>query len=129
LSLHEEAHPMRSSPIALAILAGLALWPAAGSAQTSLTAGRRLAAQQCGVCHAVDQGDQSPNPKSPRFRDLGARYPYDGLRDALRQGMMVGHARMPVLRLSPVEIDDLIAYVKTLQKPLAAASSGRDRPL
>lgn len=31
--------------------------------------------------------------------------------------MIVGHAQMPVLSLSPVEIDDLIAYLKTLQKP------------
>jgi mono/diheme cytochrome c family protein len=103
----------------------LACCPAAATAQTSLTAGHRLAAQQCGVCHAVDQRDQSPNPKSPRFRDLGARYPFDGLKDALATGMIVGHAQMPVLSLTKVEIDDLIAYLKTLQKPDAAARTPR----
>jgi mono/diheme cytochrome c family protein len=94
----------------------------AASAQTSLTAGRRLAAQQCGICHAVDQRDQSPNPKSPRFRDLGARYPFDGLKGALTDGMIVGHAQMPVLSLSRIEIDDLIAYIKTLQTPNGPAA-------
>jgi cytochrome c len=116
---------MRSRKIALAALAALILWPATASAQTSLTAGHRLAAQQCGVCHAVDQRDQSPNPKSPRFRDLGARYPFDGLRDALATGMIVGHAQMPVLSLTKVEIDDLIAYLKTLQKPDTPARTTR----
>ncbi len=116
---------MRSSAIAMAALAALALYPMSVSAQTSLTAGHRLAAQQCGVCHAVDQADQSPNPKSPRFRDLGARYPFDGLRDALTEGMIVGHAQMPVLSLTRVEIDDLIAYLKTLQKPDSPARAPR----
>lgn len=116
---------MRSNKIVLGVLAGLILWPQTVSAQTSLMAGRRLAAQQCGACHAVDQRDQSPNPRSPRFRDLGARYPFDGLSDALATGMIVGHAQMPVLSLTRVEIDDLIAYLKTLQKPATPAAAAR----
>ncbi len=107
---------MRRS-VGLTILAVLAGWPLGASAQPSLSAGHRLAAQRCGACHAVDRRDQSPNPRAPRFRDLGARYPLDGLGEALTEGMIVGHARMPVVTLSPAEIGDLIAYLKSLQQP------------
>jgi mono/diheme cytochrome c family protein len=96
----------------MAILAG---WPMGASAQVSLSAGYRLAAQQCGACHAVDRRDQSPDPSAPRFRDLGARYPLDDLSEGLVEGMIVGHRVMPVVTLTQIETQDLIAYLKTLQ--------------
>jgi mono/diheme cytochrome c family protein len=81
----------------------------------SLTAGRRLAADHCGRCHAVDLRDQSPNPKAPHFRDLGEKFPMDGLRQALIEHMIIGHPEMPIQTLTPVEVNDLIAYLKSLQ--------------
>ncbi|MGZ3276019.1 MAG: c-type cytochrome, partial [Caulobacteraceae bacterium] len=67
---------------------------------------------------------ESPNPRAPRFRDLGARYPLDDLREALAEGMIVGHpALMPKVILRPTQIDDLIAYMKSVQP-----RSAEDRP-
>jgi mono/diheme cytochrome c family protein len=101
-----------------AVLAALFLAPAALAQDRSASpaAGQRLAAANCGRCHAVDRRDQSPNPRAPRFRDLGAGFPFDGLRDALNQHMIVGHPEMPVMDLKPTEIDDLVAYLRSLQR-------------
>lgn len=96
-------------------LAAIAAQSASAQADVSLAAGRRLAATQCGRCHAVDRGDQSPNPRSPPFRTLGSKFPFGGLRQALIDHMIVAHPEMPIMTLTPVEVDDLIAYLKSLQ--------------
>jgi cytochrome c len=120
--------------IAITVLAGAAALAcaqdAAAQARPSLTAGRRLAEAQCGRCHAVDREGDSLNPRAPRFRDLGARYPLDDLREALAEGMIVGHpALMPQVTLEPSQIDDLIAYMKSLRPRAAQAPHrGRVRP-
>lgn len=102
-------------PLILAGLAALSLSLSARAEDVSLSAGRQLAVARCGGCHAVDRVGDSPNPRSPPFRDLGARFPFDGLREALVQGMIVGHPQMPVIHLTQVESGDLTAYLRTLQ--------------
>jgi len=120
---------MTFSPFVIAGIAGLVLCQAA-DAQPSLTAGRRIAAARCGRCHAIDRKDESPNPRAPRFRDLGARYPLDDLREALAEGMIVGHPQlMPVIALEPKDIDDLIGYMKSLQRPAQAKPRGAPKSL
>ena len=103
----------------IAILAGILATVTAPAAMAqgdaSLTAGHRLAATHCGRCHAVDRRDQSPNPRAPRFRTLGGTFPFEGLRQALTNHMIVAHPEMPVMTLNPAEVDDLIAYLKSLQ--------------
>ncbi|MGZ3403859.1 MAG: c-type cytochrome [Caulobacteraceae bacterium] len=116
---------MKSPTFVLAGVATFAFVQAAvAEEQPSLSAGRRIAAAQCGGCHAFDRQGESPNPRAPRFRDLGARYPLDDLREALAEGMIVGHpALMPKVILRPTQIDDLIAYMKSVQP-----RSAEDRP-
>ena len=97
------------------VLATLAAQAALAQPDVSLTAGHRLAAARCGRCHAVDLHDQSPNPRAPHFRDLGEKFPMDGLRQALIDHMIIGHPEMPVQTLTQVEVNDLIAYLKSLQ--------------
>ena len=108
----------------LALAALLAAEAAQARTHASLDAGRRLAAARCGRCHAVDRLDQSANPRAPRFRDLGAGFPFGGLRRALHQHMIVGHPEMPVVTLDDTEIEDLIAYLESVQGP---ARSGRSK--
>jgi mono/diheme cytochrome c family protein len=99
----------------LAGLAVLSLGLPARAEQASLKAGRQLAVARCSRCHAVYPTGDSPNPRSPRFRDLGAGFPFDGLREALEKGMIVGHPEMPIQHLTEVESGDLIAYMRSLQ--------------
>jgi mono/diheme cytochrome c family protein len=123
---------MKLSAPVLAGVAGLAfIQAAAAEDQPSLSAGGRIASTQCGTCHAIDREGESPNPQAPRFRDLGARYPWDGLREALAEGMIIGHpALMPKPALGPTQIGDLITYMKSLQpSPADARPRARLRPV
>jgi len=106
-------------------LAALSLSLTAHAQEVSLTAGRELAMARCARCHAVGRTGDSTNPRSPRFRDLGARFPFDGLRDALVQGMIVGHPEMPIQHLTAVESGDLVAYLRSLQMPRGRGPRGQ----
>jgi mono/diheme cytochrome c family protein len=120
---------MRTHSLAGGVLAALCLGLAAQAQEVSITAGRALAMARCARCHAVARTGDSPNPRSPRFRDLGARFPFDGLREALMQGMIVGHPEMPIQHLTEAESGDLIAYMRALQEPAPARPRARKIPL
>lgn len=83
----------------------------------SVNAGRRLAMRNCAVCHAIGIEGESPNPRSPTLRDLYRRYPLGRVEEALREGMLRGHRAMPPMRLSDRQIEDLIAYLRSIQLP------------
>jgi mono/diheme cytochrome c family protein len=119
---------MLKTPI-LGGLAALCLCLSARAEEVSITAGRELATARCSRCHAVDRTGDSPNPRSPRFRDLGARFPFDGLREALMQGMIVGHPEMPIVHLTEAQSGDLIAYMRGLQERAPARPRARKIPL
>jgi mono/diheme cytochrome c family protein len=115
--------------LTLAGLAALSLSLSVRAEEVSITAGRELAMDRCGRCHAVGRTGDSPNPRSPRFRDLGARFPFDGLREALMQGMIIGHPQMPIQHLTETQSGDLIAYMRTLQQRGPARPPSRKVPL
>jgi mono/diheme cytochrome c family protein len=115
--------------LAAGVLAPLCIGLAAQAQEVSITAGRALATDRCARCHAVGRTGDSPNPRSPRFRDLGARFPFDGLREALMQGMIVGHPEMPIQHLTQAESGDLIAYMRALQERPPARPRARKIPL
>jgi len=113
----------------LAYVVALALMRPAHAADVSPNAGRQLATARCSRCHAVGRTGDSPNPRAPRFRDLGARFPFDGLREALVQGMIVGHPEMPIQHLTQAESGDLVAYLKSLQQRRGPRPQDRDAHL
>ena len=103
------------------VLAGLiaAFLTDAALAQTNPTAAKRgetLVKANCADCHAVLRTGDSPNAKAPPFRTLGQRYKLDDLQEALAEGIVVGHggAEMPHFIFEPTEIDDIIAYLKSI---------------
>ena len=61
---------------------------------------------------------ESANPKSPPFRLLARKYPLSNLEEALAEGIVVGHEglEMPQFRLSPAQIEALLAYLRSIQK-------------
>lgn len=98
----------------LVALAALAFVPSAFAQATAR--GRALAEAQCGGCHAVGRAGASRVVAAPAFRDLHRRYPVEDLAEALAEGITTGHPGMPEFRLDPAEIDDLIAYLRTLER-------------
>lgn len=80
--------------------------------------GRAFVKDHCSSCHAVGRLGRSPYPPAPPLRTLNAKYDVEGLAEAFAEGIIVGHKggkQMPEFVLQPGEIDDLIAYLKSLK--------------
>ena len=70
---------------------------------------------ECARCHSIERSGNSPRDPAPPFRELHTRYPVETLEESLAEGIVTGHADMPEFELSPDQIDDLIAFLKTLE--------------
>jgi cytochrome c len=70
----------------------------------------------CAQCHSVDKVSVSPLTIAPPFRTLHLKYPLDDLRESLSEGIMTGHPTMPQFRLDPGQVDDVISYLKSLER-------------
>jgi len=77
--------------------------------------GRKLVKAECSRCHAIGRTGNSPNPKSPPFRDVVKRYPADSLIEALGEGISTGHNEMPEFIFEPDDIMDIVAYLNSLK--------------
>jgi cytochrome c len=69
----------------------------------------------CSMCHAIGKYDESRLPIAPPFRTLHERYPVENLQESLAEGIVTGHPSMPQFQLEPDQINDVIAYLKTLE--------------
>lgn len=78
--------------------------------------GRRLAEIYCARCHAIGAEGESTHPMAPPFRTLSRNYPVNTLEEAFAEGILVGHRDMPEFRLEPAQIDDLVAYLQSIQE-------------
>ena len=70
----------------------------------------------CAQCHGIDKVSDSPLAIAPPFRTLHTKYPVESLEEALAEGIVSGHPTMPEFRLDPGQIQDLISYLKTLER-------------
>ena len=102
------------------VLAGLAVLAVLGhqawAADASVERGRAFVERHCARCHAVGPTGDSPMAEAPRLRDLHRRYPVEQLAEALAEGILTGHPDMPQFRLEPDEIEDVIGYLKSLER-------------
>ena len=96
---------------------------AAGRPSAAEMRGRTLVERNCAMCHAIGRAGDSPNPLAPPFRELGRRYAIDDLAEALNEGIITGHPQMPEFRFSPAEVNDLIAYLRSIQQRQAASAA------
>jgi cytochrome c len=78
--------------------------------------GHRLIETNCSPCHAIERSGTSPHPDAPPFRTLSRKYPVSELEEALAEGIMTGHPDMPEFIAEPEQIDDMIAYLESIQE-------------
>ena len=78
--------------------------------------GRRLAEIHCSRCHAIGVEGESRHPMAPPFRTLSRNYPVNTLEEAFAEGILVGHRDMPQFQFEPQQINDLVAYLQTIQE-------------
>jgi cytochrome c len=108
---------MKRFAFAVLALLALAALPAQAD-RNSVAHGRAIAKENCGRCHALGRTGRSPNPKSPPFRTLAQKYPLSNLEEALGEGIVVGHEgpEMPQFKFSTTQIEQLLAYLASVQK-------------
>ena len=83
--------------------------------QMTVEAGGQVVAELCSRCHATRVGQASPHDQAPSLRQISRNYPVERLAEALAEGMMVGHPDMPVFEFDVAEIDQIIAYLNSIQ--------------
>jgi cytochrome c len=103
---------------ALALSAVLSLPAQPGFAQQAPAAQRGLTFVRvhCAQCHSIDPVSDSPLTIAPPFRTLHLRYPIESLRRPLSEGISAGHPTMPQFRLDPDQLEDVLTYLKSLQR-------------
>jgi cytochrome c len=82
---------------------------------TQVESGRAFAQSNCASCHAIGAADESRLPEAPPFRALHERYPVEDLAESLAEGIKTSHP-MPEFQLDGAQVDDLIAYLKSLER-------------
>lgn len=101
----------------LAGFAGACLLATAPQAQDSrIRNGLKFAQANCASCHAIGTTGESPLPAAPLFLTLHLRYPVEDLAEAFAEGIMTAHPGMPQFQLDVAQIEDLIAYLKSLER-------------
>jgi cytochrome c len=78
--------------------------------------GRIFVQTHCAGCHAIGPVGDSPVSEAPPFRTLGQRYPIENLAEAFAEGIVTGHPAMPEFRLEPAQINDVLAYLNSVQR-------------
>ena len=78
--------------------------------------GRVLVTNNCARCHAIDKLSASPVALAPPFRTLHERYPVEDLQESLAEGIVTGHPMMPEFSFDPGQVNDIISYLKTLER-------------
>jgi mono/diheme cytochrome c family protein len=120
-------HSVKPSTIAM-LLAALALGTTAARAADDadlIAKGQRIAEEHCNRCHAVGASDTSRHEKAPPFRLVVERYPSENLAEALAEGIMTGHADMPVFVFDPPAIEAFLAYLNSLPPSAPPRKAGK----
>lgn len=78
--------------------------------------GQTFAQTHCAECHAIGRVGESPVSEAPPFRTLHTRYPVEDLAEAFAEGFVTGHPSMPEFQLDPAQINDLLAYLESIQQ-------------
>jgi cytochrome c len=93
----------------------LSLGTGAKAANSPAMLGFTLLRANCARCHAIDADSQSPEQKAPTFRNVVKTYDPSALEEALAEGIMTGHEKMPEFVFEPEQVSAIIAYLGTLK--------------
>ncbi len=106
---------MRTILVTAGVLLTLFSTALAQAPSGSPDAGKALAGRWCGACHLVQLRLTTIDP--PTFTAIAndpAKTP-----DYIRKFLVSPHKDMPPIQLSPSQVEDIVAYLGTLRRPLA----------
>jgi mono/diheme cytochrome c family protein len=101
--------PSAGFSAAVCIVLATALFPAFAQDAGDAAAGAVLARTWCSDCHVVNRQQARGNDAVPSFPAVAAAPGTTSM--SLRAFLTTPHGRMPDLKLSHTEIDDLVAYI------------------
>jgi mono/diheme cytochrome c family protein len=118
---------MKIERAALAFVAALASFGCAmpASAGGDVARGAVIAKRWCVNCHVVSADQTSAKVDVPTFADIARRRPDDR---ALSSFLVNPHPPMPNLSLTRQEIDDVVAYIRSLEPNPHAAPPATKEP-
>jgi mono/diheme cytochrome c family protein len=94
----------------------LLLCPASTLAQSevgNVADGQKLVAEECSTCHAVE-GPATASKRAPPLGAVAQMHSTTSL--SLHAFLLTSHPSMPNYRLTPKEVDDVVAYILSLRR-------------
>lgn len=86
--------------------------------------GLQFVTRSCGGCHAVGYGGHSANAVAPPFASVRMRQTAIGLERSLAQISREGHGEMPPIYMTAAEMQDIVAYIESLEPMAEGAGRG-----
>jgi mono/diheme cytochrome c family protein len=114
------ASVLASAALSVSLGAAAASVETNGASVGDVGAGRAMAERLCARCHAIAGPGPSPLAQAPLFSGFERKWPVEYLAEAMAEGLVIGHGPMPEFTFTPEEIDDMIAYLDTVQLPAPA---------
>jgi mono/diheme cytochrome c family protein len=103
-------------------------WPAAAQVTpAAVQRGQKLAKEACAMCHAIAGAAPSPLKDAPPFPTLLLAFPGRSLEEILARGLISPHVTMPVFLATSQNMDDLLAYLTSVQVRRLASLDGQAR--
>ena len=87
------------------------------ASSANVASGQTIVELYCARCHATGPTGESALKGAPQFRMLSQKYPIKTLGEAFAEGIVTGHPNMPEFQFLPHEIDNILAYLQSLQAP------------
>lgn len=100
--------------LALALAACATRTPAPDAHRAAVQRGQAFVLRACAGCHATQPTGASANPHAPPFRELAARRNDAELARAVGEISRNGHVEMPPIYVTPDEMADVVAYMRSL---------------
>lgn len=114
----------RSMIFVAAVLAS----PGASAFAADAERGETIATRWCSACHVVSSDQKSASADVPSFADIALRRTD---RKKLANFLVDPHPKMPDMHLTRSEIDDIVAYIRSLDPrpaPREPDSDKKERP-
>ena len=77
--------------------------------------GEAIAETACASCHAIGAETESPHPYAPPFSLLDQVVDLGTLKQTFTEGINTDHPDMPNWQFDEIDIDGLVAYLKSVQ--------------
>ena len=98
----------------MTVVASAQCTKASKATHKEISSGKELAEKLCAKCHAIAATGDSKEAKAPPFRTFVQKWPIENLEEALAEGIVVGHKRMPEFEFEPEDINNLLSYIDSL---------------